>query len=369
MGGLNTFLAEKPIIKVLADSDLILELFINRDRFVEDAEKLIEEIAKSQNIEVYITDKCLKLIYIYLEDELGKDAASYLEGIFNKRIIKIDKSIREKARISCLRDYKSAEEVVCVKIKQLDAIVTHNPQNFNGEDIHIWSVESLLQRSFLETHLLLEHKSRLEKDTHLENIAQIKTNFAPNNQINYYFLQLQKNGVISNLRNYYSIRLRNYGLINTHDADEIIHEALLLLLKALEVDKKIVNVDNWLRIIGLRIIHNLKRIEAKHGNSYKRVLFNFYNEEELLCEQDKWDEIEIEEAHGKIHQALQNLDSKDRELLTLRFCEDLSWEKIAKRLTVDNGTQVSADLVRKRSSVVLKKLRKIFFELYAVQSL
>lgn len=135
---------------------MVLELFINREGFVEDAEKLLMEVAQSQEIEVYVTDKCLKRIRLELgdtDDQLGEQAAYKVEAMLNGRIIQIDRSIREQARTFPLRDFDSAEELACATAMQLDAIVTQNSPNFDGATLTIWSVEDLLKRLQLEKNL------------------------------------------------------------------------------------------------------------------------------------------------------------------------------------------------------------------------
>jgi|GEM_PF-1048958 len=138
----------QPRVKVLVDADVLLELFINRSGFVEDVERLLTEIKKSPQIEVYTTDKCLKRIRI--EDELGDDAVSFVEEILCGRVITIDSEIRVQARVSCLQDYDSAEELACANARKLDAIITQNPQNFDGSTLPIWSVANFLERVSLE---------------------------------------------------------------------------------------------------------------------------------------------------------------------------------------------------------------------------
>lgn len=135
---------DEPKVKVLLDADVLLELFLNRSGFVEDVERLLAEIEKSRQVEVYITDKCLKRIRI--ENDLGDEASLFVEEMVYGRVIKIDSDIREMARVSCLQDYDSAEEVACANAMHLDAIVTHNPSNFTGANLRIWSVVDLLNR-------------------------------------------------------------------------------------------------------------------------------------------------------------------------------------------------------------------------------
>ncbi|NJL80854.1 MAG: PIN domain-containing protein [Richelia sp. SM2_1_7] len=152
---LNQPTGDEPKVKVMVDADVLIELFINRSGFVENSEKLLAEIEKSRQVEVYVTDKCLKRIQ--LEEGLGEDGALYVEKILCGRVIRITKSIRDEARTYCLPDFDSAEEVVCAKNEQLSAIITQNPNNFSGtNNLLILSVEELFVRLQLNENLLIQ---------------------------------------------------------------------------------------------------------------------------------------------------------------------------------------------------------------------
>lgn len=148
-----------PQVRVLLDADVVLELFINRSPFVEEAEELQQLLVNLENsylIEVYITDKCLRRICLELGEndiELGEKAVAYVKTKLNLKAIGIDQNLREQARTSPLRDFDSAEEVACAIAINLDAIITQNPQNFDGATLPIWSVANLLERISLEKNL------------------------------------------------------------------------------------------------------------------------------------------------------------------------------------------------------------------------
>ena len=146
--------------KVLVDADVILELFLNRSGFVEDIQKLLEEAEKTNSVELYITDKCLRQIPLELDDEeieLAEKSVAFIKGIFNDRIIKIDSTLKEQARKCTLPDFDSALELACATKMDLDAIVTHNPSNFgvicdNGiSKLKIWDIKTLNCRLSLES--------------------------------------------------------------------------------------------------------------------------------------------------------------------------------------------------------------------------
>ncbi|MBH8574581.1 pentapeptide repeat-containing protein [Nostocaceae cyanobacterium CENA369] len=143
-------------MRILADADLVLEFFLNRSSFAEDAHKLLVEIAKLPEVEVYVTDKCLKRAHFEFLDRKS-DRTEYMVNsiidMLDGRIIKINNRIKEKALNSPLRDFDSAEEVACAMEMQLNTIVTQNPQNFDGSTLKIRSVGNLANIIQLEKNL------------------------------------------------------------------------------------------------------------------------------------------------------------------------------------------------------------------------
>jgi len=140
-------------MKILVDGDWILELFVNRYQSRQDAEKLINILNKQSQVKVYTTEFCLAKIKFFLgknDLELGKDAVSWVQTILNNRILPFDKNIRDSARNSFIKDFESAVEVACAKQEKIAAIITLNPENFNGASLPILSSDHLQERLLLE---------------------------------------------------------------------------------------------------------------------------------------------------------------------------------------------------------------------------
>jgi hypothetical protein len=148
-------------IKVLIDTDLILELFIHRSGFVEQAEALFDTL-KSENIQAYITDQCLNKLYMYPstpDPQVGIDTVCFIKSIFEQNIISITYAHLVDARSLPVQDFDSSVEVACGVEKGCDAIITQYAENFNGSTLAIWSTEELKLRLELEQFLRLEKQS------------------------------------------------------------------------------------------------------------------------------------------------------------------------------------------------------------------
>lgn len=127
--------------KILVDADLFIEYFIGRSEFKKYFRKL-DEIKHSQQCELYVTVKCLERIHL----EHGEDKTDRLERMVNGTI-DIDDNIKDEARESHLVDYDSAEELICANKHKFDAILTLNPQNFDGADLKIISLPALTEKT------------------------------------------------------------------------------------------------------------------------------------------------------------------------------------------------------------------------------
>jgi hypothetical protein len=141
------------MLKVLIDADLILELFLNRSEFIENAERLFDMRLQYQNIQMYVTDQCLAKIYTYLsipEIQVGKDAVLSIQEMFDGYVVPITSAHIEEARLSSIKDFDSSVEVACAIKVVCDAIITNHPQNFENSALPIWSIEELELRLKLE---------------------------------------------------------------------------------------------------------------------------------------------------------------------------------------------------------------------------
>jgi sulfur-carrier protein len=160
--------------RVLADADLILEFFVNRDKYIEDVETFIEMITSSSRFSVYITDKCLKRLNLENDDKnIAKEAVDYISGLFESRIIEINHKIREEARQLDIIDLDSAQECVCVSTYSIDAIITLNSQNFDGSPIPVWSIKDYLIREKLNRTITINIPAFLQKLTNQQASVQV----------------------------------------------------------------------------------------------------------------------------------------------------------------------------------------------------
>ncbi len=146
--------------RVLFDGDLFLEFNLFPCRY-----PYLDSLFNSQQIEIYLTEQCLDKIRFYANKENPSYTEQLISILENKEEIHIltigNKFIHEAEKLPLL-DFESAIEIICAMDKNLDAIITRNPQNFNGTDFPIWSVENLPSRLHLGKCLSLSDVDSLE---------------------------------------------------------------------------------------------------------------------------------------------------------------------------------------------------------------
>ena len=134
-------------MRVLVDTNIILDDFLEREPFVEDATALMEAI-ESERIVGYVTATTLtNIFYIARRQtrsvELARQAVS--ETLTLMEVCLVDRVILDAAFSSNLRDFEDAVQLACAMASRLDAIITRNAQDFAGATLPILSASELLE--------------------------------------------------------------------------------------------------------------------------------------------------------------------------------------------------------------------------------
>jgi putative PIN family toxin of toxin-antitoxin system len=134
-------------MRVLVDTNIILDDFLEREPFVEDATALMEAI-ESERIVGYVTATTLtNIFYIARRQtrsiELARQAVS--ETLMLMEVCLVDRAILEAAFASNLRDFEDAVQLACAMASRLNAIITRNAQDFAAATLPILSTRELLE--------------------------------------------------------------------------------------------------------------------------------------------------------------------------------------------------------------------------------
>ncbi|MFN6393646.1 MAG: PIN domain-containing protein [Aphanizomenon sp.] len=113
------------IKKVLLDDDILLDILLERDPFVEDSSK-IWELIEAKQVEGYVTVTTLNKIFDVGRDnggfEIAWEAISEIRSVMEVCII--DDRILEIAHSYHLKDFEQSIQLACAKFFKLDYILT-----------------------------------------------------------------------------------------------------------------------------------------------------------------------------------------------------------------------------------------------------
>ncbi|MCP2729933.1 PIN domain-containing protein [Limnofasciculus baicalensis] len=133
-------------MKVLLDTNIIVDVALERQPFVENSETVISLIEQGQ-IEGYISASSFGDLYYIIRKEKGKELAiEFLRTIVTVcQIATVDTAAINMALGSNFRDFEDAIQYSTTVVNQLDAIVTRNPQDFPVTTPRIITPEQLIQ--------------------------------------------------------------------------------------------------------------------------------------------------------------------------------------------------------------------------------
>lgn len=158
----------------------------------------------------------------------------------------------------------------------------------------------------------------------------------------------------------FSLRLAQFRLFGRYQPEEILSEAVLRLERALKMDKNIYNQEAWLRTTGFLYILEIWRQESKFTTINIDVNETSFKSVHILTSPNIGvDQLEIEETYQLLGKSILELEANERELLVMRFYDNMSWDEIARHYA-NRGETISIPALRQRGSRVLKSLRKVY---------
>jgi len=153
------------------------------------------------------------------------------------------------------------------------------------------------------------------------------------------------------------------SLLGSRDVEDLVQDIFIKVLRRFDKFQGRSLIFTWLYEITV----NHCRDELRRRQ--RRRWFSLQNLPTETVEQIAADEasaserLEIDELHGHLHQALNQLESKYRELIVLRDLEELSYEKIAEICRIDEKL-VKSRLYQARQALAgkMKKYAEAFHE-------
>lgn len=134
-------------MKVLIDTNIILDVLCNRSEFVENSAKIFK-LCEVKKIDGYISALSIpNIVYIMrkeLDSEKIKDVLATLSLIFTIADLKADDI--KKAALMNFKDYEDALQSACAARMKMNFIVTRNIKDFANSKITAITPSELIDR-------------------------------------------------------------------------------------------------------------------------------------------------------------------------------------------------------------------------------
>lgn len=190
-------------MRIMVDSDLVLESLLNRSQFIESS-KSLWRVIENKEYQGYISSsglaKITDIVRDYKNEQIANSVANTIQKIFS--ICSIDQSTWDYARSLNIQDFESAMEIACARQMCLSALITQIPENFPTNQIPIYTIDNLLKERSYEKHFKHHEQNiqQLESLLSIENcklnspwninIGEKQTYFEENNKVVYFIMDL-----------------------------------------------------------------------------------------------------------------------------------------------------------------------------------
>lgn len=134
-------------MKVLIDTNIILDLLLEREPFVEVAIALFEKIEQGNLKGAIAATTITNIFYIIRKTESREVALDAINRLLTGlQFCAVDRQTVETALSFGLKDFEDSIQLACATLNQLNGIVTRDRQDFIGSPLPIYSPTELLNQ-------------------------------------------------------------------------------------------------------------------------------------------------------------------------------------------------------------------------------
>ena len=135
-------------MRVLVDTNIVLDFLLQREPFSQDAELLFQAIDSGQVVGYVTATTLTDIFYISRKHTLSiKQARQAVSETLTVMVIcPVNRAVLESAFKSGLADFEDAVQIFCAVEQGLDAILTRDAKGFLNSSIPVLSIQELLQR-------------------------------------------------------------------------------------------------------------------------------------------------------------------------------------------------------------------------------
>ncbi len=135
-------------MRVLVDTNIVLDFLLQREPFSQDAELLFQVIDTGEIVGHVTATTLTDIFYISRRHTRSVEQArqAVLEILTAMMICPVDRVVLESAFNSGLADFEDAVQIFSAVTQGLEAIVTRDAQGFLNSPIPVLSIQELLQQ-------------------------------------------------------------------------------------------------------------------------------------------------------------------------------------------------------------------------------
>lgn len=133
-------------MKILLDTNVILDVALERSPFFEQAEEVFV-LAENGVFEAFISASTLSDLYYIIRRQKGRSLAlDFIESIAQTfQIAAVDRTVVSLAFTLGISDFEDAIQCATVIENQLDGIVTRDTEDFDQATIQVFTPTALIQ--------------------------------------------------------------------------------------------------------------------------------------------------------------------------------------------------------------------------------
>ncbi|MEQ8959058.1 MAG: PIN domain-containing protein [Coleofasciculus sp. C2-GNP5-27] len=134
-------------MRVLLDTNIILDFFLEREPFFQLASEVFEAIAAERIEGLISASSATDIFYICKRQTQNLEQTRQIltQTLTLLSVCPVDYTVLNTALNSGLVDFEDAVQIACAVAQQVDAIVTRNPQDFQTTAVSILTVSQLLE--------------------------------------------------------------------------------------------------------------------------------------------------------------------------------------------------------------------------------
>lgn len=134
-------------MKVLIDTNIVLDLLLEREPFVESALSLFEQIEQGKLTGYIAATTITNIFYIIRKAKNYETAIAAVKRLLTGlELCIVDRVVVAVALDNGLKDFEDGIQLACATLNQLDAIVTRDLKDFSNASFPVWSIADSLAR-------------------------------------------------------------------------------------------------------------------------------------------------------------------------------------------------------------------------------